>query len=232
MNSQQLKLIKRHIVFNSIAACVAFGFLILNTFAQDQKMDCDSTCITPQPVIMNKTNTSTTTNNMGQFNWGPRCGPSAGSVLPSAPSTFLCENSTPSAVSTTTANGETLYNWSCTAPSGSQVSCTANQREVGMCGASNGTTTSSNPSNLCSSGGGVGFSLIGSLFRWQCQGNYGAAASCSATYYSPPPPVYQEPTCQFSFSGTPLPPCPYTSPAVGCPAGYGYTIVWYNGMCA
>lgn len=151
------------------------------------KMDCDSTCIIPQEMRLNNTNIAKTEKNIGTFNWGPKCGPSAGSVLPNAPDSFLCETGVASQVSTTQTDNETSYNWICKAPSGSEINCSATKREQGVCGASNGTVTSHNPSNLCSTGGAIGFILSGYQYKWYCQGNYGVKASCSATYKSPEP---------------------------------------------
>ena len=161
------------------------GFTTKNT----QKMDCDSTCIVPGSMDKSKVNIGVTSKDVGQFKWGPKCGASAGSVLPSAPTSFLCDTgNTASPVSTTTSDGETKYSWTCTNPGGSAVQCDAVQREVAMCGSDNRQSLSANPSNLCSTGQATGFSLLGNQYKWICQGNYGAQASCSATYYVPPPP--------------------------------------------
>ena len=169
-------------------------------------MNCDSTCIGPQINTVGKVNIAKTEKNVGQFNWGPQCGASAGSVLPNAPDSFLCSTGTPSAVSTVNNDGETLYKWTCTAANGSQTACGAERRQLGSCGASNGQYLSSNPSNLCSAGNAVGFALLGSTYQWFCQGNYGTRTSCSATYYNPPPPdppVYA-PGCAYRLSGVPI----------------------------
>ena len=111
------------------------GFTTKNT----QKMDCDSTCIVPGSMDKSKVNIGVTSKDVGQFKWGPKCGASAGSVLPSAPTSFLCDTgNTASPVSTTTSDGETKYSWTCTNPGGSAVQCDAVQREVAMCGSDNG----------------------------------------------------------------------------------------------
>lgn len=60
------------------------GFTTKNT----QKMDCDSTCIVPGSMDKSKVNIGVTSKDVGQFKWGPKCGASAGSVLPSAPTSF------------------------------------------------------------------------------------------------------------------------------------------------
>lgn len=159
-----------------------------------QSLNCDSTCLTPQPISVNKVNIATTSQNVGQFTFGAKCGPSAGSVLPTAPSTFLCDSGTASSVATVNTAGDISYIWSCTNSNGSQTTCTAFQREVGVCGSSNGTTISSTPTNLCSSGGSTAFTFVGSQYSWSCKGNYGTPASCSATYTPPQPP----PVCQWT----------------------------------
>lgn len=174
-----------------LAASIVLSGLIINTSHAQEKarLNCDSTCIVPQTMTQPKVNIATTTKNAGQIPLSAKCGPAAGSVLPSAPSTFLCDTgSTPSSVSSSTVDGGTTYNWTCTNSTGKSVACSANQREVGVCGPDNGGSFSSNPSNLCSSGQSTGFALLGSQYKWVCQGNYGAQASCSATFYVPPPP--------------------------------------------
>ena len=177
---------RKEFLFIALYMCLAST---VNAAEQQPRLNCDSTCIAPMVMDQPKVNIATTQKDVGQFQWGPKCGASAGSVLPSAPSTFLCDNNgTPSAVTSTTADGETKYSWTCTNPGGSQIGCTAEKREVGSCGSSNGQTLSSNPSNLCSGGSALDFALLGSSYQWFCQGNYGPKTSCSATYYNPPPP--------------------------------------------
>ncbi len=204
------------------------GLLFFGEHAQSQRLDCDSTCLVPQNTSIDHINIAITSKNAGQFSWGPTCGASANSVLPNSPIAFLCgDGSTPGSVATSVSNGETLYTWTCTSRGGTSRTCTAEKREVGACGSSNGQTLSSNPSNLCSSGSATGMALLGSAYKWYCQGNYGSQASCSATYYKPPPP---EPTCQKAFGG-PLPPCPYFTPPPALCVSYGYNMQWFDGTC-
>lgn len=147
-----------------------------------QSMNCDSTCITPMLIEKPKVNIATTTKNAGQLPPGAKCGASAGSVVPTIPTSFLCDaGSTPSMVTTTMANGETTYSWSCTNAGGSSTQCAAMQREAGVCGSDNGASLTAPPANQCSSGEGTAYSLVGSTYKWQCKGNYGTPASCSAT---------------------------------------------------
>lgn len=154
-------------------------------YANNLRLDCDSTCLVPQTITFPKINTTTTTQNADRITNGAICGASAGSVLPSAPSTFLCSNGAAGPVTTTTSDGETQYKWICSATNGSTSSCVADKREVGQCGTSNGQNLTSTPTNLCAGGAATGYSLTGNLYKWSCIGNYGAVASCTANYTSP-----------------------------------------------
>lgn len=159
-----------------------------------QSMNCDSTCLIPTPMDQPHVNIARTTKNVGKFTWGPVCGASAGSVVPSAPTTFLCEDgSKPSTVSTITTDGETKYTWSCSNAEGTLASqCTAMKREAGICGSDNGKTLSSPPTNLCAGGEAMGYALMGNEYKWMCKGNYGSPASCSAT---------KGPVCEYVDAG-------------------------------
>lgn len=158
----------------------------------EREMNCDSTCIVPSASMnaqIPKSNLIYAAPGFGTALPKPICGPSAGSVLPSAPNSFLCTVGTPSIVSTSTLDGETTYAWSCNNNQGTQT-CMANGREIGACGSSNGLTLSSNPiNNLCSSGSSFNFNFTGNQYTWGCQGNYGSPALCSAGYSPPAPPM-------------------------------------------
>lgn len=165
----------------------------------DKPMNCDSTCVsadsrtTPLPkaqLIKAPTTTAAPTPR-------PKCGASAGSVLPGAPSSFLCSTGTASSVTTVNANGETSYQWTCSNSLGTQA-CMADQREVGACGPDNGSLLASNPTNQCAAGEATGFNFNGSKYTWSCQGNYGSPAYCSATYDPPPPPSLDKTVQAFS----------------------------------
>lgn len=156
----------------------------------NKPLNCDSTCIVPDsrttPIPKIQTFVAGTQRLVPIPK--PVCGSSAGSVLPSTPTSFLCSIGTPSNVSTTTLDGETSYKWTCSNQSGTQA-CQAVQRELGVCGFDHGKTLTSNPTNLCSSGQSYGFSLTGNQYTWGCKGNYGTPAQCSATYNPPIPPA-------------------------------------------
>lgn len=157
-------------------------------YSKAQQMGCDSTCFPVNPSMVdstsiNKINTSSTTYNAGTLSYGSMCGSSAGSVLPSAPTTSLCSTGTASPVTTSNVDGETIYSWTCSNSSGTQ-NCSAVLREIGSCGTDNGKTLTSEPTNLCATGEATNYSLIGSLYSWNCTGNYGSPASCSANLYS------------------------------------------------
>lgn len=163
----------------------------INVFAEEKqhsKMNCDSTCLIPQNTNVNHINISVTDKEIGVFTWGPKCGASAGSILPNKPDSFLCDNGSASSVSTINSDGETLYSWTCSTNNGKQSLCNAEKREIGMCGTSHGQSISSNPTNLCATGSSSGFVFTGSEYKWFCQGNYGSKSSCSANY-KPPIPV-------------------------------------------
>jgi hypothetical protein len=169
------------IFLNLIGVLAFLGFSAFESHAQGRKMDCDSTCITPQLNLHDKVNTSTTTVNAGAISWKGQCGTANGKTYSSPPnnstnaSNFFCSSGQASSVTT----GITTYDWTCTGSDSSIAYCSGNRPYVPP----------------------------------------------------PPPPPYVEPTCQFSFSGTPLPPCPYTSPPPLECSIRGYTILWYNGMC-
>lgn len=75
----------------------------------DRAMNCDSACFATgsMTALIPKAHTFVAPTYVASPTPKPKCGPSAGSVLPGAPNSFLCDAGTPSAVSTTTANGET-----------------------------------------------------------------------------------------------------------------------------
>ncbi len=60
---------------------------------------------------------------------------------------------------------------------------------MGACGADNGKTLSSAPTNLCSAGTPSTVYTNGNSFAWSCTGNYGVAStvSCGATQAAPKP---------------------------------------------
>jgi hypothetical protein len=162
-----------------------------NSMRAEREMNCDSTCIVPNGSMnaqIPKSNTVYATPGFGAAHPKPICGSSAGSLLPSAPNSFLCSTGTPSIVSTTTLDGETTYAWSCNNNQGTQA-CMATKREIGACGTSHGLTLSTNPSNLCSSGQGFNFNFASNQYTWGCKGNYGSPAMCSAGYSPPTPPL-------------------------------------------
>jgi hypothetical protein len=157
-------------------------------YAQTLSMGCDSTCLASQTFMQSVIKASATwaaPTVKSALTPAAQCGPSADSVLPSAPSTFLCTSGTASSVSTTTDSGDTTYTWTCTSGA-TQRTCNAYQRVSGACGAANGQTYSSTPSEngLCSAGGAMGLTLASHKYQWSCKGNY-STASCSATYASP-----------------------------------------------
>ncbi|MGC9194890.1 MAG: hypothetical protein ACP5IL_05465, partial [Syntrophobacteraceae bacterium] len=106
------------------------------------------------------------------------CGSSSGKVTSSAPTTGLCINGAPSAVS-----GAGPWTWSCAGEhGGTTASCLANPpAENGVCGSSNGGSFSSPPtSNLCSTG--MASTVTGTgPWSWTCSGLFGGtSARCSA----------------------------------------------------
>lgn len=176
----------------------ALVFLIISlnsSHAKEQtaRMDCDSTCIVPSGMLnlIPKAHTFTATPTVPAPK--PTCGPSGGSILPAAPSTFLCSSGNPSLVSSTTNDGETTYKWTCSNTTGA-ASCMAYKREPGVCGASNGTTISSTPGKLCASGDPSNLKLNGNQYSWFCTGNYGPKSSCTAQLNTPPEEPAEQPT--------------------------------------
>lgn len=167
----------------------------------DRPLNCDSTCIIPDGYMLSqlpKGNTVKANPITATPNYKPICGPSAGSVLTSAPNNFLCSNGTASNVSTINNDGETIYAWNCSNNLGTQ-SCMAQQRAIGSCGSSHGQNLMSNPTNLCSSGQSYGFNLNNNQYTWGCAGNYGSPAYCSATY-TPPDLTRVVYTCGFGYT--------------------------------
>ena len=171
-----------------ITQCILIGLtalMVQTAYAQkqvsDRALNCDSTCITPdsRTNTLPKANTSTAPTATAPRTPNPSCGPAAGTALPGAPSS-LCSIGTASAVSSSTADGETSYKWTCSNSVGS-IACMADQREAGICGSDNGKTLTSTPTDLCSAGASVGYALLGTQYTWMCKGNYGSPASCSAT---------------------------------------------------
>lgn len=159
-------------------------------------MNCDSTCMAARSSMATPMGKAATywapSQNMGALSSGGQCGASSGSILTGTPSSFLCSTGTASAVQTTSSDGETTYSWTCTNQQGSS-SCNARLREVGSCGSSNGQSVTSTPQQLCSSGGSSNFTLVGSIYTWNCTGNYGSAAKCSAAL-APSDPYKSYPT--------------------------------------
>lgn len=173
---------KRHLTLLAaltLASCV-------NAQTQYQRSeratDQDSTNIFPlvgpsgMTEVRTKIVTTSTTYNAGQLRTAGRCGASNNSILTSAPTSLLCDSGTPSGV--TLVNG--VYGWSCTGTNGVAAQCSAVQRVVGVCGSSNGASTSTAPSNLCSAGTATTAILSGATYNWYCAGNYGSPATCSA----------------------------------------------------
>ena len=149
---------------------------------ESRSMGLDSTSIVPQSMtptpVINYIQATTYTAPGTISNLGS-CGPSANSILPSAPNSFLCASGLPSAVTTSGGN----YYWSCTGNSSgpsNTASCQASERVVAACGTDNGQTLSSTPTNLCSVGTASAVSLSGSTYSWSCNSNYGPRA-CNAT---------------------------------------------------
>jgi len=148
-------------------------------------MNQDSTNLIPNNIVIPITNTYTAPTVVIPPQNGS-CGASNGSIVTSAPTSFLCNIGVPTGV---TNNGGS-YSWSCSGnnygnPS-NVASCSAQQRVVGQCGSDNGQTMSSTPTNLCASGTPSGVSSSGTSYSWSCNGNYGAPASCSASQLAPP----------------------------------------------
>ncbi|PKV47892.1 hypothetical protein CLU92_5365 [Janthinobacterium sp. 61] len=167
---------------------------------QTARMDCDSTCVVPSGMLdlIPKAHTFPATPTVPAPK--PTCGPSGGSILPAAPSTFLCSSGNPSVVLSTTNDGETTYKWTCSNTKGA-ASCMAYKREPGVCGASNGTTISSTPDMLCASGDPSNLKLNGNQYSWFCTGNYGPKSSCTAQLYTPLPPACVEPPTLIQWGG-------------------------------
>ena len=130
----------------------------------------------------NKAHTTSTTHNAGRLNWTGKCGASDGSLLPREPDTFLCDNGSPSSVSTVNVGNDTFYRWSCTGSGGAATSCQAQQRADGICGSSNGAYLPAAPTHMCSSGVPSQLIKIGNQYIWYCQGNYGPRKECTAIY--------------------------------------------------
>lgn len=120
------------------------------------------------------TNTSCTANSVNGA-----CGSAHGQPTSSPPSSGLCSQGSPGAVST----GSALYTWVCNgANGGTNASCNAARIVAPSCGAANGGTFSTPPSdNLCSEGNASGVSQSGSNYTWSCTQQGYSAASCSAT---------------------------------------------------
>lgn len=164
----------------ALATCV-------NAQTQDQRseraMDQDSTNIYPLTGPSGMTEirsvqmlTTTSYRAPGQVRTAGTCGASANSILTSTPTSLLCSTGTPSGV--TYANGS--YGWTCTGTNGVAAQCSAVQRVVGACGSSNGASTSTAPTSLCSAGTATAAVLSGATYNWYCVGNYGSPAACSA----------------------------------------------------
>ena len=152
--------------------------ILSQAYAGQPNIGCDSTCMPSNPSMIAtqpKINTSTTTYNAGTVSWGGKCGASNGSILTSAPTSFLCDSGVASSV-VTTSNG---YTWSCKGGDGTVSQCSASQRVVGTCGSDNGGNVTY-PTNLCSAGTPSAISTSGNLYSWTCTGNYGSPAACSA----------------------------------------------------
>jgi hypothetical protein len=105
------------------------------------------------------------------------CGSANGVGTMSAPSSNLCVNGTPTAVS-----GTGPWTWDCNgANGGTNTSCSAPLMQNGVCGSANGVGVTSAPSsNLCSAGTATAVGGSGP-WSWNCNGvNGGTNASCSA----------------------------------------------------
>lgn len=171
----------------ALATCV-------NAQTHDQRseraMDQDSTNIYPLTGPSGMTEirsaqmlTTTSYRAPGQVRTAGTCGASANSILTSTPTSLLCSTGTPSGV--TYANGS--YGWTCTGTNGVAAQCSAVQRVVGTCGSSNGASTSTAPTSLCSAGTATAAVLSGATYNWYCVGNYGSPATCSAALVAPQP---------------------------------------------
>lgn len=153
--------------------------------AATRGMSYDSTNIIPEsmaPAPVINYIQATTYNAPGTITSKGSCGPSANSILPSAPNSFLCATGTPSSVSTSGSN----YYWSCTGNSSDAAniaSCQAQQRVIAVCGSDNGKTLASTPTNLCSVGTASAVSQSSSTYTWSCNANYGPMA-CGANRQS------------------------------------------------
>ncbi len=105
------------------------------------------------------------------------CGASDGGTFAAAPSTNLCSDGIPSALT-----GTGPWNWTCQSENGgSNANCSADIQVNGACGESDGGTFSVVPStNLCSDG--IPSALTGTgPWNWTCQSeNGGSNANCSA----------------------------------------------------
>lgn len=168
-------------MINNLVTIAIAAFFTSTAANAQQKLNCDSTCLVPNPAMQTPINklhaySASTLMAPGVVTFSGMCGPSANSILPGAPDSFLCSAGNASVVSTV---GNKYY-WSCAGTSGAPANCNADQRIVGSCGASDGTTVSSSPTSLCTDGSSSGLTLTGSTYTWSCTGNYGAPASCSA----------------------------------------------------
>lgn len=168
---------------NKIAFIVSCMLGATQTYAQDQRLSCDSTCIVPQIITVPKAQTTpATSHNGGVVSWKGKCGTANGQTFTNPPSNppgvtnYFCSSGSASAVTTST----TTYDWTCTGADKSVAYCAGNRPYV--------------PTPT-------------------------------------PTPTPSPATCQESFTGTPLPPCPYFTPAPQICLDYGYNIQWDSGRC-
>jgi pimeloyl-ACP methyl ester carboxylesterase len=105
------------------------------------------------------------------------CGASNGEILPTKPTSGLCNAGTASAVS-----GAGPWTWSCAgANGGTTASCSA---QLLSCGASNGGSFTTAPTaGLCTNGTpGAVTGGNGSPWVWNCTGSNGTTTSCTASF--------------------------------------------------
>ncbi|MHA6916832.1 hypothetical protein ACQUKL_03345 [Ralstonia pseudosolanacearum] len=143
-------------------------------------------------ILQPKAQTITATQNAGQAKYNGACGPSNGSILPDVPTTFLCASGSSSPVNISKSGGSTYYNWTCSGNNAGSpfnvTSCRAQDRLYGACGTDNGaalTAPPSNPANMCFTGNPLNLAQSGASYTWNCDGNYGPMAQCSAQVVPP-----------------------------------------------
>ncbi|MCL2474118.1 MAG: hypothetical protein FWF23_04365, partial [Alphaproteobacteria bacterium] len=110
------------------------------------------------------------------------CGTADGTSLYSAPFAGLCETGTDTEVIV----GDTGWTWSCEGiNAGTTVTCSANKKVDGTCGAADGTdayTEPAAPEDLCSTGTATTVTFDENTWSWSCTGvNGGTDSSCSVS---------------------------------------------------